>query len=81
MKIVFEYRDADEGVCITKYRGEASVLRIPDMIEDQPVRELDEYVFYESSAGLEKIIVPDTVKRIRPYAFAMCSELKKMSIS
>ena len=78
MKIVFEYRDADEGVCITKYRGEASVLRIPDMIEDQPVGELDEYVFYESSAGLEKIIVPDTVKRNRPYAFAMCSELKEI---
>ncbi|MBR6443926.1 MAG: leucine-rich repeat protein [Firmicutes bacterium] len=74
----FEYTEAPDGVCITRYLGDAETLTIPDAIDGKPVRELGEYAFYDESVKLRKAVVPGSVRKVGPYAFAMCSYLEEI---
>ena len=60
----FEYELTEdmEGVKITKYKGEALHVLIPNEIEGMPVVELGDYSF-SSRNKMETIIIPDTVKK------------------
>ncbi|MGI5083621.1 leucine-rich repeat domain-containing protein [Treponema putidum] len=78
----FEYELTEdmEGVKITKYRGEALHVLIPNEIEGLPVTELADYSF-SSRKKLETIIIPDTVKKVGRYVFNFCDKLKNISLS
>lgn len=77
----FEYELTEdmEGVKITKYKGEALHVLIPNEIEGMPVVELGDYSF--SSRKMETIIIPDTVKKIGRYVFNFCDKLKNIRLS
>ena len=77
-KETFEYTEVPEGIRITGYTGDAESLRIPETIDGKPVRELGEYAFYDESVKLRKAVVPGSVRKIGPYAFAMCSYLEEI---
>ncbi|UTD08159.1 leucine-rich repeat domain-containing protein [Treponema denticola] len=78
----FEYELTEdmEGVKITKYKGEALHVLIPNEIEGLPVVELGDYSF-SSRKKMETIIIPDTVKKIGRYVFYFCDKLKNIRLS
>ncbi len=74
----FEYEEMPGGIRLTRYTGGAESLRVPETVGGAPVRELGEYAFYEEDGKLRRAVVPGTVKKVGPYAFAMCSYLEEL---
>ena len=71
----FEYRINDDGICITKYIGKNSVVKIPDS-----VKSIAYHAFYECS-GLTSVTIGNGVTSIDKEAFENCSALKKINVS
>ena len=65
------------GVKITSYTGEDKNLVIPKTINGKPVIEIDSKVFYEND-NIEKVTLPESLKKIGNRAFAKCSNLKEV---
>lgn len=75
----FEYGYTDSGeLRITKYKGKATALKIPDKIDGIVVGEIGEDVF--NCSNITTIIIPDSVTRIGARAFSDCSELTSVTI-
>ena len=76
----YELTDDLEGVRITEYHGDDIHIRIPEKIEEMPVRELGSSLFrYEGK--IETVVIPDTVQSIGTGLFESCSRLKNVRLS
>ena len=66
------------GVVIQSYKGKATNVVIPSVIEDFPVVELDEYAF--SKTTVESVVIPDSVTELGSKVFQNCQFLKKVTL-
>lgn len=67
------------GIVIKRYKGREKDVIIPSTIENYPVVELFTLAFY-NNYYLESITIPNSVKKIGGFTFAMCSKLKTVNI-
>lgn len=65
------------GIEITKYNGNAEVVKIPARINGLPVTKIGHRAF-EYCNSLTKVIIPDTVKIIGEMAFNRCPNLREV---
>ena len=75
--VMAEADDSDfiiEGTVLKEYKGQDLIVTVPDGIT-----ELGESCF-EGNWSAQEIILPDTLKEIRSYAFSGCSNLSKITI-
>lgn len=73
IKVDYGYRKTRDGVVITRYRGEAREVAIPELIEGQPVVGIDKKAFgyrMDEDWKLSKVVVPPSVTRIGANAFS-----------
>ena len=76
----FEYDLNKEGtgVIIEKYKGKATDVIIPSVIEDFPVVTLGNQAFLESS--IVSVVIPDSVTELYGGCFANCKSLQKVTL-
>lgn len=71
----YQYNEEYGGIEITKYKGKAQKLVIPDEIEGIPVVAIASYACKENKY-IKKLIISDNVKYIGDCAFYRCPKLK-----
>lgn len=74
----FETEFSGSGIKITSYTGEDKTIVIPKTINGKPVVEIDNKVFYKNDK-IEKVTLPESLKKIGNRAFANCSNLKEVT--
>lgn len=74
-----KYRIEPEGVCITGWRGQGWLARIPEQIEDLPVTAIDRKAFL-SRKKLREARLPVTLRSIGDWAFAYCNNLERVTL-
>ncbi len=75
----YEYKDLSDGtISITKYKGNASSVEIPEKIDGKTVSVIGDRAF--RYASIESIIVPGTVISIESHAFFSCDNLSSVVI-
>lgn len=75
----YEYIVENGGVTITKYTGDEYNLKIPETINDTPVKVIGESAF-QDNAYINYVTIPDSVTDIKEKAFFNCSNLKMADI-
>ena len=75
----YEYLDIAGGAVITKYKGNAAVLEIPDTLDGLKVTEIGLGTFADCS-GVKSITLPSSITSIGDYLFTNCSGLKSITI-
>jgi hypothetical protein len=76
----FEYEIGEDGtVAIERYIGESAEVVIPKEIDGKSVTIIGPAAF-EGCTRVTSVILPDTLKHIGGYAFAKCTNLKKIHI-
>lgn len=76
----FHYTILNDGtINITSYKGEASDLSIPSLIDGHTVTGIGEYAFYNHTE-LTTVTIPESVTCIGDYAFYNCTELTTINI-
>ena len=70
------YQDG-EGVIIVRYTGRDRHVTIPASLGGEPVIGLDGLAFYQKER-LEWVSIPSTVKKIGPYIFTACPNLREI---
>lgn len=75
----FEFRLSEDGtfIEITKYKGNAKNLVIPETIQGVPVEVIDGF---EDNMKIKSVVIPSSVKVIRQYAFGGCESLEKVTL-
>ena len=76
----FEYERTSDGIRLTNYIGADPVVNIPSEIEGVPVRILGSHAFFERGLEVERILVPDSVRVIEPYACEFCLSLQELRL-
>ena len=71
----YQYNEEYGGIEITKYKGKAQKLVIPDEIEGIPVVAIAGHACSENKY-IKKLIISDNVKYIGDFAFYCCPKLK-----
>ena len=66
------------GVVIQSYKGKATNVVIPSVIEDFPVVELGEDAFFETN--VESVVIPDSITELGSDVFRGCEYLKKVTL-
>lgn len=76
----FEYDLNKEGtgVVIKEYKGKATNVVIPSVIEDFPVVELEKGAFSETN--VESVVIPDSITKLGSDVFRGCEYLKKVTL-
>jgi len=76
----FETETSDDGKSITikKYKGNATAVRIPEKINNLPVKRIGEYAFKKTE--ITSVTIPDSVAIIRSGAFEDCTNLKSVNL-
>ena len=75
-----KYTILDDGTAkITGYRGNVSILTIPDTIDGYAVTKIGEWAF-SYCLRLENVIIPNSVTIINKGAFSNCKILKSVTI-
>jgi len=67
----------DDYVIIDKYIGSDSLVQIPDVIDNKPVKIIGKFAFSDCSI-VETVIVPEGVRQIANDAFSYCPKLSKL---
>ncbi len=75
----FQYEIVGDTVKITRFIGSATVVKIPETIEDRPVTIIGRDSF-KQSRDFTAVILPKTTKIIESEAFFNCSWLRHISI-
>jgi hypothetical protein len=75
----FELELGENGVTITGYKGEATTVNIPAVIDGSPVAAIGDGAFTYCS-GLRSITIPNSVTYIGEKAFEDCSGLRSITI-
>ena len=75
----FEFRLSKDGtfIGITKYKGNAKNLVIPETIQGLPVEVING--FY-GNKNIKSVVIPSSVKVIGELAFARCESLEKVTL-
>lgn len=60
---------------VAKYTGEEKIVNIPCEYKGRPVTEIKEAAFV-GAPNIEGVIIPETLEKIGPFAFANCRELR-----
>ena len=68
------YTATEEGITITEYMGDNTVIKLPSEMFGLPVTGIADRAFY-NYAELTNIVIPDSVTGIGDYAFSGCSIL------
>lgn len=71
--------DDSNFATITRYKGDASVLTLPSVIDGYTVRKIAIFAFYDSKS-LVSVTIPEGYKSIDSIAFAECSNLKTINL-
>lgn len=71
------YEIRQNYIIITRLQGLASEVKVPEQIEDLPVREIAKKAFL-SKKYLRKVSLPETVEEIGDWAFAYCDNLEQV---
>ena len=74
----YEYDSELQGVVLTKYKGKAERVRIPDTVNGDPVVSL--HGTFEDNRRLQEVHIPNTVTEITNNAFDYCSRLTSITI-
>ena len=72
----YDLNEAGDGVVIQKYKGKATAVVIPAVIEDFPVVEVGYRAFEETN--IVSIILPDSIRRIGYSCFKKCTSLQNV---
>jgi len=72
----FGYEIINGEVTISEYTGEELDVVVPEMIEDCPVRIIDDSAFEYS--GITSIVLPETVRLIGVYSLSDCDSLESI---
>lgn len=75
----FEYKINGEQVTITKYIGTDKTVTIPETIEEKIVTEIGYQAFAKSI--ITECVLPSTIRKIDMLAFALCSDLEKITLN
>ncbi len=67
----YEYEIILEKATITKYKGKASEVIIPDTLGGKPVAEIGKGAFFQNTK-LKSVIIPDSITSIGDEAFMYC---------
>jgi len=75
----FEFKLSEDGtfIAITKYKGNAKNLVIPETIQGLPVEVI--YGFKENE-NIKSVVIPSSAKIIVPSAFSLCVSLEKVTL-
>ena len=73
------YTAGEEGIIITGYTGDNTVIKLPSEMLGLPVTSIESYAF-EDCSGLTSITIPDSVTSIGSGAFSGCSGLESITI-
>lgn len=73
------YRQTEDGICITRFQGNASQVCIPETIEGSPVTTIGKKAFL-SRKFLRRVYLPSTVREVQEWAFAYCSVLSEVFV-
>jgi len=74
----FIWTKTSEGIIITGYKGNASHVQVPEIIDGAPVIRIGENTF-AGNKTLTHISLPESVTSIGKKAFYQCSNLESMS--
>lgn len=78
LAVNFQYEEGTDGIQITRYAGDDSVVVIPDYINGQPVTGIGELAFSRSEE-ICFLSIPQSVKKIGNNAFAECKKLSTIT--
>lgn len=76
----FEYHEEEDYIVIDRYYGKDEVVNIPAEIEGKKVKKLGEGSIGNTTLGINKVIIPNTVEEIGQSALAQLTELKEIEI-
>lgn len=76
----FTYTEGTDGITITKYKGNDSIVDIVEVFSGETVIAIGTGAF-KSNDYISKVILPDTVETIGESAFAYCDALLEISVS
>jgi len=76
----FQYYEEDGYIVIDNYFGKDEVVNIPAEIEGKKVKKLGAGSIGNTTLGINKVIIPNTVEEIGQSAFAQLTELKEIEI-
>ena len=77
--VIYKMNDDKDEYIVVGYKGNHSTVVIPEEFKGYPVTEIGNQAF-ELCEQIEKISLPDSIKKIGDSAFSMCKNLKKVII-
>jgi len=73
---LYDYVISEDGCIITLYKGSQSVVEVPNEINGSPVVEIGAEAFKDKTL-ITTVILPDSIKVIRTYAFLRCEIFRR----
>lgn len=74
----YEYTADEDGVTITRYKGDRVRVAVPEEIDGKPVVALGKNAFYE--ADVTWLSIPDSVREIGSFCFSGCTCLQTLHL-
>ncbi|MGN0442312.1 MAG: leucine-rich repeat protein [Acutalibacteraceae bacterium] len=75
----FEWIEEENRIIITKYKGNAETVFVPETIQNKPVREIGFHAFWDNSTA-KHLVLPKNLRVICDRAFDLCDNLEKLEI-
>ena len=75
----FEFKLSEDGtfIALTKYKGNAKNLVIPETIQGVPVEVINGF---RENENIKSVVIPSSVKVIEDGAFSICESLEKVTL-
>ena len=77
--IIYRLNDDKDEYTVVGYKGDDSVVRIPEKFKGVPVTKIGDNAF-DGCKSIKKISISDRVTSIGDYAFSLCENLKEIVI-